>query len=66
VFYLITHARIYCWIAIGALALVATFGLTMAVRWIWVYRTLSVRASAPAAPAPYAARPGHSAVPACH
>jgi hypothetical protein len=56
VMYLITAKRIYCWTAVGALGLIATFGLTMAVRWIGVYRARpSQAASAPAVLVPDAA-----------
>jgi hypothetical protein len=46
------------WLTTGALALVTTFGLTMAVRWIGVYRPVQLRSSAPANPAASAATPG--------
>lgn len=36
--YLITDDDIFAWATAGVLAFVATFGLTMAVRWIGVYR----------------------------
>ena len=38
VMYLITDKDIFAWATAGILAFVATFGLTMAVRWIGVYR----------------------------
>ena len=37
--YLITGEDIFAWATAGVLAFVATFGLTMAVRWIGVYRS---------------------------
>lgn len=52
--FLITDKRIFWWTAVGALALVAAQGLTMAVRWLGVYRARPARASASAVPAPYA------------
>jgi ascorbate-specific PTS system EIIC-type component UlaA len=36
VMYLITAKRIYSWTTVGALALIATLGLTMAWRWLGV------------------------------
>jgi len=45
--YLITDKDIYAWSTIAILAFVATFGLTMAIRWIGVYRAGPIRASAP-------------------
>jgi hypothetical protein len=45
--YLITDKDIYAWSTVAILAFVATFGLTMAVRWIGVYRAGPIRASAP-------------------
>jgi hypothetical protein len=38
VLYLATDMDVFAWATIGVLAFVATFGLTMAVRWIGVYR----------------------------
>src|SRR5262249_53304614 len=38
VMFLITDKRIYSWAAVGALGLIATLGLTMAWRWLGVYR----------------------------
>ena len=37
--YLITDEDIFAWATLAVLAFVATFGLTMAVRWIGVYRS---------------------------
>ena len=37
--YLITDEDIFAWSTVAVLAFVATFGLTMAVRWIGVYRS---------------------------
>jgi hypothetical protein len=37
--YLITDEDIFAWGTVAVLAFVATFGLTMAVRWIGVYRS---------------------------
>ena len=37
--YLITDEDIFAWATVAILAFVATFGLTMAVRWIGVYRS---------------------------
>jgi hypothetical protein len=45
--YLITDEDIYAWSTIAILAFVATFGLTMAVRWIGVYRAGPIRTPAP-------------------
>ena len=45
--YLITDKEIFAWSTIAILAFVATFGLTMAVRWIGVYRAGPIRAPAP-------------------
>jgi hypothetical protein len=45
--YLITDKDIFAWSTIAILAFVATFGLTMAVRWIGVYRAGPIRAPAP-------------------
>lgn len=55
--YLITDKRIFGWAAAGALVLVAAQGLTMAVRWLGVYRARPGQASASAVPAPYAVGP---------
>ena len=63
VMYLITDERLYSWIAVGALVLIATFGVTMVLRWIAVYRALPRRAFARAVPVPNAATPGDLAVP---
>jgi hypothetical protein len=48
--YLITDEDIFAWGTIAVLAFVATFGITMAVRWIGVYRAGSVRISAQVIP----------------
>jgi hypothetical protein len=48
--YLITDKDVFAWGTIAVLAFVATFGLTMAVRWIGVYRAGPVQDSAPAMP----------------
>lgn len=37
--YLVTDEDIFAWATVAVLAFVATFGLTMAVRWIGVYRS---------------------------
>lgn len=67
VMYVITDKSIYSWIAVGAIVLIATFGLTMVVRWIGVYRALPRHAFARAAMAPGSssglAGPGELAVP---
>jgi len=56
VMFLITDKRIYSWAAVGALGLIATLGLTMAWRWLGVYRARpSQAASAPAVLVPDAA-----------
>jgi hypothetical protein len=56
VMYLITAQRIYSWTTVGALALIATLGLTMAWRWLGVYRARPRQAaSAPAVLVPDAA-----------
>jgi hypothetical protein len=47
VMYLITDKDIFAWSTIAILAFVATFGLTMAVRWIGVYRAGPIRVAAP-------------------
>jgi hypothetical protein len=49
--YMITDRKIYCWTTAGILALIATLGFTMAIRWIGVYRAKPGRAYA-AAPVP--------------
>jgi hypothetical protein len=46
--YLITDEAVFAWATAGVLAFVATFGLTMAVRWIGVYRASPLRSPAPA------------------
>src|SRR5262250_3904175 len=46
--YVITDKKIYWWSAAGALVLIATFGLTMAVRWLGVYRARTVQGPAQA------------------
>src|SRR5215475_6668 len=45
--YLITDKDIFAWSTIAILAFVATFGLTMAVRWIGAYRAGPIRTPAP-------------------
>src|SRR5215469_2747451 len=40
--YLITDEDVFAWATIAVLVFVATFGLTMAVRWIGVYRARPV------------------------
>jgi len=45
--YLITDEDIFAWSTIAILAFVVTFGLTMAVRWIGVYRAGPIRTPAP-------------------
>jgi hypothetical protein len=54
--YLITDELIFAWATAGVLAFVATFGLTMAVRWIGVYRGTPLRPPAPAMTGPQAGR----------
>jgi hypothetical protein len=63
--YLITDEDTFAWATIAILAFVATFGLTMAVRWIGVYRAGPITAPAPlmTGPADRQARPGELAVP---
>lgn len=48
IMYLVTDEDLFAWATIGALACVASLGLTMAIRWIGVYRTTTLRAPAPA------------------
>lgn len=43
VIYLITDKPLYRWAAVGALALIAVFGFTMAVRWLEVYRARPIK-----------------------
>jgi hypothetical protein len=45
--YLITDEEIFAWSTMAILAFVVTFGLTMAVRWIGVYRAGPIRTPAP-------------------
>lgn len=54
--YLITDDDIFAWATAGVLAFVATFGLTMAVRWIGVYRAEPLRPPAPAMTGPLPGR----------
>lgn len=61
VLYLITDKRIYCWVAAGALAVIAVLGLTMAVRWLGVYQARPGQVAARAVPAPYPSAPGPAA-----
>lgn len=56
VMYIVTEQDTFAWATIGVLAFVATFGLTMAVRWIGVYRAAPVRAPA----AVVTSRPGRA------
>ncbi len=57
--YLITDEDIFAWATAGILAFVATFGLTMAVRWIGVYRAGPLPSGPSlAGPAPRAGGPG--------
>lgn len=63
VMYLITDKKLYSWIAVGAIVLIATFGLTMVVRWVDVYRARPRQEFARAVPVPGAATPGELAVP---
>ena len=52
--YLITDKDVFAWATVAVLAFVATFGLTMAVRWIGVYRSSPLRApTAAMSAAPY-------------
>jgi|SRR5215467_7549890 len=55
--YVITDKKIYWWGAAGALVLIATLGLTMAVRWLGVYRARTAPGSAHAGLELYAAGP---------
>jgi hypothetical protein len=48
VMYLLTDMEILAWITLADLALVVTLGLTMAVRWVGVYRAKAPVAAAPA------------------
>lgn len=48
--YLVTDHDIFAWGTIAVLAFVVSFGITMAVRWVGVYRAGPVRASAPMTP----------------
>jgi hypothetical protein len=48
VMYLVTDKRLYSWVAVGAMVFIAALGLTMAVRWIGVYRARPSRAFAQA------------------
>ena len=59
VLYIITGRKVFSWATVAALALVATFGLTMAVRWIGVYRARPARTAAPAIHMPHPV-PAHS------
>jgi len=59
--YLITDKKVYCWADIGVLALIATLGFTMAVRWLGVYRSGPSPAPAQAFYAPGPASPTRSA-----
>jgi hypothetical protein len=52
IMYLITDEDKFAWATIVVLACVASFGITMAVRWIGVYRSNPLLASAPAVAAP--------------
>jgi hypothetical protein len=45
--YLITNDDIFEWATVAILAFVATFGLTMAVRWIGVYRSSPLPSRSP-------------------
>jgi hypothetical protein len=57
VLYVITDKRICSWIAAAALAVIVTLGLTMAVRWLGVYRARPSRASAQAVSGSYSPGP---------
>jgi hypothetical protein len=48
IMYLITDEDKFAWATIVVLACVASFGMTMAVRWVGVYRSNPLRAAAPA------------------
>jgi hypothetical protein len=54
VMYLITDEATFAWATVAVLACVASFGLTMAVRWIGVYRNNPMQAPAVAGAAPSA------------
>ena len=58
IMYLVTDKHIFEWATIAILAFVATFGLTMAVRWIGVYRAGPVTPPAALMTGPAAARGG--------
>jgi hypothetical protein len=53
--YLVTDRDVFAWSTIAILAFVATFGLTMAVRWIGVYRAGPITTPAPYLTVPPAA-----------
>jgi hypothetical protein len=55
--YLITDKKVFCWASAGALAVIATLGFTMAIRWLGVYRARPDKASAPSRPVQYATGP---------
>ena len=54
--YLITDEDVFAWATAGVLAFVATFGLTMAVRWIGVYRSSPLQPPAPVMTGPTTVR----------
>jgi hypothetical protein len=64
VMYMITDEEIFAWSTIAILAFVATFGLTMAVRWIGVYRAAPIRTTTPQTVPPGAAYHGGAWTPA--
>src|SRR5579859_723810 len=55
IMYLVTGKDIFEWATIAVLAFVASFGLTMAVRWIGVYRASPANSPAPAVTRPASA-----------
>ncbi len=54
IIYLITHEDVFAWATTAVLAFVASFGLTMAVRWIGVYRAGPIDPPAAIMPGPAA------------
>jgi hypothetical protein len=54
--YLITDEDVFAWATAGVLAFVATFGLTMAVRWIGVYRSSPLSPPSPLLTSPQSTR----------
>jgi hypothetical protein len=50
--YLITNERFFCWAAASDLAVIATLGFTMAIRWLGVYRARPSQAAGRVVPDP--------------